>query len=102
VGALVGAHMGGLVGGMSSMKERGDEGSEGDSQNTVLRRRSGMMVAVALPDDGMENSAVDVLRRLGAADIEVSEGTIVNGDWTDFDPLAPIRPVALGGDVKRV
>lgn len=99
-GALVGAHMGGLVGGMSSMKERGEEGSEGDTANTVLRRRSGMMVAVALPDDGMEDSAVQVLRRLGAADIEMAEGTIANGDWSDFDPLTPIRPVNLGGEPK--
>jgi hypothetical protein len=37
----------------------------------------------------MQNKALDALRSVGAADLEVSEGSIVAGDWEDFDPVAP-------------
>lgn len=89
-GSLVGAHIGGLVGSMSSMKEQGDIGDEGeDVRNAAPVRRSGMMVAVAVPqDDEYHDRAVNVLRSLGAMDIELAQGTIENGDWVDFDPVS--------------
>ncbi|GIZ51707.1 hypothetical protein [Noviherbaspirillum aridicola] len=87
-GGLVGAHIGGTMGAMSEMKERG-ETSEEDQANAVGERRAGMMVAVRVSDQDFEDRAVNVLRSLGAADIERAEGTIENGDWVDFDPLAP-------------
>jgi hypothetical protein len=34
---------------------------------------------------------VDTLRRLGAHDIERAEGTWRDGDWVDFNPLAPAQ-----------
>ena len=40
----------------------------------------------AAPD--AENRALDVLRRLGAHHIERAQGSIDDGDWTDFDPLS--------------
>lgn len=89
-GGLVGAHIGGLVGGMSQMKERGDTGEHGeDMENAVPVRHSGMMVATAIDDQEQEDRVIDVLRAYGAADIERAQGTITDGDWTDFDPLAP-------------
>jgi hypothetical protein len=33
----------------------------------------------------MEAQAVEVLRRLGATQIERARGNIVDGDWADFD-----------------
>jgi hypothetical protein len=48
---------------------------------------------VALSDAGDEARALDVLRGLGAHHIERAEGTVVNGDWVDFDPLS--KPVLL-------
>lgn len=92
-GGLVGAHIGGLVGGVSKMKEHGETG-EGDAENAAAVRRSGMMVAIAVDSHEQEDQAINLLRALGAADIERAEGTIAGGDWTDFDPVEP--PALIG------
>lgn len=90
VGALVGGHVGSLYS-FSHMKEAG-EPEKGSIANQVEQRPSGMLVAVALPDSddmlAQEQRAIDVLRQLGAHHIEEAEGTIVNGDWQDFNPLS--------------
>ncbi|KRB94135.1 hypothetical protein [Noviherbaspirillum sp. Root189] len=101
-GGLVGAHLGGLVGGLSGMKEKGDVGDHAeDVENAVPMRRSGMMVAVAVPDQEYEDRALQVLRTLGAVDIERAEGTIENGDWSDFDPMAPMNLVQYAPEHSR-
>lgn len=100
-GGLLGAHIGGLVGGLSGMKEKGDEGNEHDVENTVPQRKSGMLVAVRVDDDDHLNDVVNILRSLGAADLERAEGTIENGDWSDFDPVAPLTLIQ-GGNERRV
>lgn len=93
-GALLGAHVGGLVGSLSEMKERGETGEQGeDLDNAMPLRHSGMLLAVAIGDNQDEGDAVQLLRSLGAEDIERAQGTIVNGDWTDFDPVS--TPVLL-------
>jgi hypothetical protein len=84
-GAFVGGHIGQLVGAMSATK---DDGS-GVEQNPIPVRQAGMLVAVAVGNADMQNKALDALRSVGAADLEVSEGSIVAGDWEDFDPVAP-------------
>lgn len=84
-GAFVGAHIGSLVGTLGMMKEDGDATDE----NPVPVRQAGMLVAVGVSEPPDEARAIDVLRSLGAADIERTEGTIVNGDWQDFDPVVP-------------
>lgn len=90
VGALVGGHVGSLYS-FSDMKEAG-EPEQGSIANQVEQRPSGMLVAVALGDTddmpGLEQRAIDVLRRQGAHHIEEAEGTIVDGDWQDFNPLS--------------
>jgi hypothetical protein len=89
IGGLVGAHVGGLVGGVSQMKEKGEAGEHGeDAENAAPLRKSGMLVAVAADDRAHEELAIKVLRSVGADDAERAEGTIENGDWRDFDPLA--------------
>ncbi|QGZ42028.1 hypothetical protein IP92_04401 [Pseudoduganella flava] len=90
VGGLVGAHVGSLYS-FSHMKEKGEP--EKGGENTVEPRKSGMMIAVALPD-GDEQRAVQLLRGLGAHHVERAEGTIADGDWKDFDPLSPPHVVA--------
>jgi predicted dinucleotide-binding enzyme len=50
-----------------------------------------MMVAVAADDEAAQRRVVEILRALGAYDIEIAQGTIANGDWVDFDPLLPPR-----------
>lgn len=85
-GGLVGAHVGGLVGSMSQMKEKEGD-TPMDAQDPQAQRQSGMMVAVAVADDAQEQQAIHVLRAAGAVDIERAQGTIANGDWSDFNPL---------------
>lgn len=89
-GGLVGAHIGGLVGSMSKMKEKGEiSDNEEESENAEPIRHSGMMVAAAVDDHEQEARAVNLLRVLGAAEIERATGTIANGDWQDFNPVEP-------------
>jgi hypothetical protein len=84
-GAFVGAHIGSVAGSLSSAK---DDGEAADHHESPVRH-AGMMVAVSVPDSGEEERVINALRALGAADIERTEGTIVDGDWTDFDPVSP-------------
>lgn len=83
VGGLVGAHVGTLFS-FSKMKEAGakEEGGRAPVEN----RPAGMLIAVAFDDPALEQTAVDLLRRLGAHHIERAKGNIVDGDWADFDP----------------
>lgn len=100
-GALLGAHVGGLVGGLSEMKERGETGAHGeDADNAMPLRESGLLLAVALGEQDDENHAISVLRTCGAEDIERAQGTIMNGDWIDFDPVAP--PVLIAPPQAQV
>jgi hypothetical protein len=50
--------------------------------------RTGMLVAVELPDQTYQDKVVALFARLGANNIEKAEGEIVNGEWIDFDPLS--------------
>lgn len=82
-GAFVGGYVGSLAGSLGKMK---DDGGAESAESEPLIRHSGMMVAVSVsPDDDTERAA-QVLRACGAVDIERANGTIVNGDWEDFDP----------------
>lgn len=83
VGAMVGAHVGSLVGSLSQMK---DDGEEAQQEETPPLRVAGVYVAVSIPDVCVEQQAVDILRNCGAGSVERAQGTITNGDWSDFDP----------------
>ena len=83
VGGLLGAHVGSLFS-FSKMKDAGEK--EEGGRAPVENRHAGMLIAVAFDDAGMEAQAVDVLRSLGATQIERARGNIVDGDWADFDP----------------
>lgn len=92
-GAFVGGYVGSLAGSLGKMK---DDGGADNAAPEPLIRQPGMMVAVSVsPDDDTERAA-EVLRACGAADIERAEGTIVNGDWEDFDPQS--MPNLLEGE----
>lgn len=84
-GAAVGAYVGSLAGGMGAMKEDG----AGEGENPVPVRQAGMVAAVSVSDPASETSAIDILRSLGAQDIERAEGSIRDGNWEDFDPVQP-------------
>ena len=83
VGGLVGAHVGSLFS-FTKMKDAGER--EEGGRAPVENRHAGMLVAVAFDDPSLEAQAVDVLRGLGATQIERAQGNIVDGDWADFDP----------------
>jgi hypothetical protein len=85
VGGLVGAHVGSLYS-FHKMKESGE--AEEGNENLVEPRKPGMLIAVALDDPAQEGRVLEVLRDLGAHHIERAEGSIVAGDWVDFDPLS--------------
>lgn len=78
-GALVGAHVGSLIGSLSQTDEDAD---------IPPLRKSGMLVAVSVAGADEEQRAIDTLRAAGGSCIERSQGQIVNGDWSDFDPLS--------------
>lgn len=94
-GALVGAHLGNLVGSLNQMDD--DAG-----QNTNAVRHAGMLFAVSVPDQATEQHAVALLRELGARDIEHGQGQILGGDWPEFDPTLPPALVAPDSNVDRV
>ncbi|MES2832824.1 MAG: hypothetical protein V4695_12635 [Pseudomonadota bacterium] len=98
VGALVGAHIGGLMGGLSEMKEKGeDEKNTADgpgSQNELTQRKSGMLLAVEF-DAQDADALARTLKSFGGVDIETAQGTIVEGDWQDFDPLRTPTFIAM-------
>lgn len=88
LGALVGAHVGSLIGSLSQMKDKGDA-TDDDAENAASVRRSGLIVAVSVSKPESEQVVIRMLQDLGADQIELGEGTISRGDWTDFDPRVP-------------
>lgn len=84
VGAMLGAHIGSLVGSMNQMKDDGDA----LQQQEHPLRKAGMYVAVVQPEGSSEDPIVDILRNCGANSVERAQGTIENGDWSDFDPAS--------------
>jgi hypothetical protein len=67
------------MGSLSKTDEAGD---------IPVARHSGMLVAVAVNNPEEERRAIDALLAAGGNDLERATGQIVNGDWTDFDPLS--------------
>ena len=86
-GALLGSYIGSLVGSFSEMKEKGESEADGEKQRAI--RKAGMLVAVAVSDDSRQELAANVLRTSGGHELELAEGHIDDGDWTDFDPRTP-------------
>jgi hypothetical protein len=93
VGPLVGAYIGSLVGSLSELKDPATEGKSGEAEETPPEHRAGLRVAVAADDAAP--LAIEVLWSLDAYDIERAEGTIENGDWVDFNPVAPPNLIKL-------
>ena len=91
------AYIGSLVGALNEMNHTGASNESGDNpsdhemtNNQVLVRKSGMMVAVQVPESDQQDNVVHILRGLGATDLERTDGTVRAGQWQDFDPLKPI------------
>ncbi len=89
-GGLVGAHVGNLVGALGAMKD--DDGPP----DAPRIRHAGLMVAVSTPTEHCVQRAIALLRDQGAVALESGSGSIVQGDWQDFDPSVPPQLIDMG------
>ena len=81
----VGAYTGSLAGTLAALGGH----KPGEETDASPGRHAGMMVAVRVLSERAESAAVHVLREEGAADVECKQGVWVEGEWKDFDPVAP-------------
>lgn len=96
LGAAVGAYAGSLVGALSKMEETepktdpvpGNDAAAADVQPL----KAGVVLAVAVGTAEERDYAIEILGEC-AQEVEETEGTLTNGDWVDFDPLAPCKVV---------
>ena len=96
-GVGVGAYVGSLYGALGMSEDQADSATRGGSEeipSAAPLRKSGMLVAVSTPTTVEQNDAIRILRAHGATDIECPEGDIIGGNWSDFNPLAPLKLVA--------
>src|SRR5688572_20082979 len=96
-GAGIGAYAGSLYGALGKLDdEKADKDAAPKPAATTEPppRKSGVLVAVAAPTPDRQDAAIRVLRAQGAVDIEKAEGTLVAGEWIDFDPLRPPSLIA--------
>ncbi len=96
-GAGVGAYTGSLYGALGKTDDKNNPDTQAEREElrrSEQPRKSGVLVAVSAPASAQQDAAIRILRALGATDIERPEGTIVAGEWTDFNPLTSLRLVA--------
>lgn len=55
----------------------------------VSPRKPGTLLAVSAPSAEQQQRVIALLRAHGAIDIELTEGAIVDGFWTDYDSAKP-------------
>ena len=110
LGAAIGAYTGSLVGALNTMKkhEEHDENAdtahqqpetesqhqqsaEGNDEN-AHPRKAGVLLAVAVATPEQRASAIEILGST-AIEVEEAEGQLQDGQWTDFDPRALIKPL---------
>jgi hypothetical protein len=89
-GAAVGAYVGSLAGALSGIEENVE--SKPDDANAV-RRPGGVIVAVNIEGQAAEQEVASILRDSGAGLVERADGEWRDGQWVDFDPVAPPRLV---------
>jgi len=85
-GLAAGAYAGSLAGAVGRMGEHA-------SRAPAPVRPPGVMVAVRVADAFDEAVIVDTMRESGARFVERASGVWMNGRWSDFDPVAPPRPL---------
>lgn len=95
LGAAVGAYAGSLVGALSNMEEtepKTDPVGESSTSDDVKALKSGVVLAVAVGSSEERDYAIEILGER-AQEVEETEGNVQNGDWIDFDPLAPCKVI---------
>ena len=95
-GAAVGAYTGSLVGALKNMEESEDTASPPseppEPAASTEPRKAGVMVAVAVATAEERQTAIEILGER-ADELEEARGTLQNGDWIDFDALAPRKVI---------
>lgn len=89
-GVAVGAYVGSLAGALEQMH---DKEESRPAEEPVPVRPAGVLVAINTSQSPIEQTAIDILRRIGAHNIERAEGTWRDGAWEDFDASSIPRPV---------
>lgn len=94
--AAVGAYVGSLVGALNNMEETDPHadavGNGNATRADVQPRKAGVMLAVAVATAADRAYAIETLGTR-AEQIEEADGTVQNGEWVDFDPLAPCNVI---------
>jgi outer membrane lipoprotein SlyB len=85
-GAGVGAYTGALGGALQGLGE--DPKDETTLPPPMARRPAGIMVAVKLDDTLPEDAVIALLRKHSPIAVEEARGEWLDGQWTDFDPVA--------------
>lgn len=95
LGAAVGAYTGSLVGALKKMdksEERIEVQNQSPDGEDTQPRKAGVLLAVAVATPEQRANAIQILGAT-AVEVEEAEGELKNGQWTDFDPRAPIKPI---------
>lgn len=104
LGAAVGAYTGSLVGALNTMKKNEEQQevtgepaqNEDDAglsaSDETHPRKAGVVLAVAVATPEQRANAIEILGAT-AQELEEAEGVLQNGQWVDFDPTEPIKPI---------
>jgi len=96
LGAAVGAYTGSLVGALNNMEEPDAHVDPARDSNEpgadTQPRKAGVMLAVAVATPAERDYAIEILGER-AQQVEEAEGLLQNGEWVDFDPLAPCKVI---------
>jgi phage tail tape-measure protein len=92
----VGAYGGSLYGVLNSMEADESKATEDAimSSQEARHRQSGILVALVANDEASQQNAQRILVENGAGDIELTQGTLLNGEWLDFNPRVPLKLLA--------
>jgi hypothetical protein len=93
IGAGAGAYAGSLMGALETMHKEGP--GTGTETDPIHPRHSGILIGVVVDTPEEQAKAIDIVRKLGALEMELTDGTIADGEWNDFDPRKSVT--LLGG-----
>ena len=89
----IGAYGGSLYGVLGNLEAADSKATEESvmAMQNAQHRQSGTLVAVVADDEVQQNTAKRILHSHGAHDIELREGELSDGVWTDFNPRLPLQ-----------
>ncbi len=82
----IGAYAGSLIGALETTTHKPAEGADAPHQ-----RPAGVLLAARTDGDGTVASAIAAFELSKALDIEHADGDWRNGQWVDFNPVAPMH-----------